>query len=245
MPQSTHQPTKRCMHQRTRNPFKVARALWRLTRKLEDTPSALILEDVFSRAALFRKVAAWDRVAQRVIPPELRARPLAEWPRMPSLDLDRMRAECPRGSLGHVVATHMKALGLTPDLFHPAEVRGERDYVIVHLTESHDIWHVVSGFGNDEPGEFGAVGFSLAQTEAPVFVGLLAIGFLNTLIFEPRRLSERMEGLSRGWLAGRAARNLFGIDWPQHWHRPIDELRRELGLPLQVDVGQGILAEVA
>jgi ubiquinone biosynthesis protein Coq4 len=233
---------KNYMHQRTRNPFKIARALWRMIRNLEDTRSVLILEDVFSRAAPFRKLAAWDRVAKRVIPAELRARPLAEWPRMPNMDLNRMRAECPRGSLGYVIATHMMALGLTPDLFHPAKVRCEADYVIVHLTEAHDIWHVVSGFGNDEPGEFGAVGFSLAQTGAPVFVGILAIGLLNTLIFEPHRVVERMEGLSRGWLAGRAARNLFGIDWLQHWHRPIDALRRELCLPLQVDVGQGILS---
>jgi ubiquinone biosynthesis protein Coq4 len=245
MQQAKGHPAKRYLHQRTRNPFKVVRALWRMTRNLQDTPSVLVLEDVFSRSPILRKLAAWDRVAQRVIPSELRARPLAEWPRMPSLDLQRMRAECPRGSLGYVVATHMNALELNPDLFHPARVRCEEDYVVVHLTESHDIWHVVSGFGNDEPGEFGAVGFILAQTGAPLFVALLAIGFLNTLIFEPHRVVERMEGLSRGWLAGRAAKNLFGIDWPRHWHRPIDELRRELGLPLQVEVGQGILADAA
>ena len=51
----------------------------------------------------------------------------------------------------------------------------------------------------------------------------------------------RADALVEGWQAGKRARPLFGIDWTTQWQRPIEDVRRELCLPDQVDAGVGIL----
>ncbi len=143
------------IHKRTRNPLLVARAAWRLVKDLGATREATILEDYFSRATWMKKYSRWDVVGERFLPGALSEQQLAELPRLPYLDLDELEASCAPGSVGHTVATHMKKCGLNPNIFRPAEVRSKEDYAVVHLTETHDIWHVVTGFGNDEPGEIG------------------------------------------------------------------------------------------
>jgi ubiquinone biosynthesis protein Coq4 len=139
----------------------------------------------------------------------------------------------------------MKRCGLNPNIFRPAEVKSLEDYAVVHITETHDIWHVVTGFGNDEPGEIGLVAFYCSHTGASIFVLLLAVMTLNTALFSHDKLHERFDALVEGWNAGKRAQPLFGIDWNTQWHRPIDELRQELKLPASVDAGIGILATAA
>lgn len=233
------------IHTRTRNPLRIARAALRLVRDLGATREATILEDAFSRSPWLRRYAGWGRIVERLMPGEWSREKLQALPRLPQLDLEELLATCGPGSLGHVLATHMERCDLNPNIFRPASVETPEDYVIVHITETHDIWHVVSGFGNDEPGEIGLVAFYCSHTGAPIFILLLAVGLLNTALFNHDKTHERFEAIVEGWNAGKRARNLFGIDWTTQWHRPIEEIRRELDLPHRVEAGAGILAEAA
>lgn len=233
------------IHKQTRNPFLVARAAWRLVKDLGATREATILEDAFSRSPWLRKYAGWERVVQRLMPGDFDQRKLSELPRLPKLDLDELLDTCEPGNLGHVLATHMKSCGLNPNIFRPAAVNTPEDYAVVHITETHDIWHVVTGFGNDEPGEIGVVAFYCSHTGAPIFILLLAVALLNTALFSHARTAERFDAIVEGWNAGKRARALFGIDWTTQWHRPIEEIRAELCLPRQVEAGVGILAQAA
>jgi len=233
------------IHTRTRNPLRIARATLGLVRDLGATRDATILEDAFSRSPWLRRYAGWGRVVERLMPGEWSREKLQGLPRLPDLDLDELLATCEPGSLGHALATHMKRCGLNPNIFRPARVETPEDYAIVHITETHDIWHVVTGFGNDEPGEIGVVAFYCSHTGAPIFILLLAIALLNTALYNHDKTNERFDALVEGWNAGRRARNLFGIDWTTQWHRPIDDMRRELDLPVKVEAGVGILAAAA
>jgi ubiquinone biosynthesis protein Coq4 len=233
------------IHKRTRNPLLVARAAWRLVRNLGATPEATILEDYFSRSHWMKKYSRWDLVGERLLPGEYTEQQLAALPRLPHLDLDALEAACAPGTLGYTVATHMKRCGLNPNIFRPADVRTKEDYAVVHITETHDIWHVVTGFGNDEPGEIGVIAFYCSHTGASIFVLLLAAALLNTALFSHDRLQERFDAIAEGWNAGKRARPMFGIDWTTQWHRPIEEVRRELQLPAKVEAGVGVLANAA
>ena len=233
------------IHKRTRNPLLVARAAWRLVRNLGATREATILEDYFSRSDWMKKYSRWDLVGERLLPGEYTGQQLAALPRLPHLDLDALEADCAPGTVGYTVATHMKRCGLNPNIFRPADVRTKEDYAVVHITETHDIWHVVTGFGNDEPGEIGVIAFYCSQTGASIFVLLLAAALLNTALFNHDRLQERFDAITEGWNAGKRARPMFGIDWTTQWHRPIEEVRRELQLPATVEAGVGILANAA
>jgi ubiquinone biosynthesis protein COQ4 len=95
------------------------------------------------------------------------------------------------------------------------------------------VWHVVTGFGGDRAGELGLQAFYLAQSPSRVAIGILAIGVLNALLFEFEDHRRRMEEIARGWILGRRARSLLGVDWARHWDRPLAELRDELGIDLE------------
>lgn len=242
---SSTRPNVDYIHQPTRNPLRIALAITRLVRDLKATRDATILEDAFSRSRWLRKYAGWGRVVEALMPGDWTPQAIQQLPRLTQIDLDELLVTCKPGSVGHAVANHMRIAGLNPNIFRPAKVETAEDYVIAHLTETHDIWHVVTGFGNDEPGEIGLVAFYCAHTRTPIFILLLAIGLLNTALYNHELTSERFEAIVEGWNAGKRARSLFGIDWAAQWQCPIDDFRRAYDLPARVESGIGILPAAA
>jgi ubiquinone biosynthesis protein COQ4 len=152
------------------------------------------------------------------------ARALAERPRTGKIDLDAL-ARLPAGTLGHAFASHMRALGLDPEALPSREAHGDAEYVSAHLYETHDIWHVVTGFGADRAGELGLQAFYLGQFPSRVAVGILTMGLANTLLFEFDDARARMDAVARGWALGRRSRRLLGVDWKKLWSVPLAEVR--------------------
>jgi ubiquinone biosynthesis protein Coq4 len=142
-------------------------------------------------------------------------------------------ARCPEGSLGRAVHDHCAAYGIHPSTFpqRPAETAGQ--FALVHIENTHDIWHPVCGFGSDAMGEIGLQAFYLAQF--PNLLGLLLLGIapLHLLSNEPFEYPRLMEEITRGWLLGKRAKPLFGFRWDRVWDRPLEEVRRELGIDIE------------
>jgi ubiquinone biosynthesis protein Coq4 len=159
------------------------------------------------------------------------ARSVRERTRIGRLDLDALARE-PASSLGASFAAHLREHRLDPAALPVRAANSDGEYVIAHLYETHDVWHVLTGFGTDRAGELGLQAFYLAQAPSRVAQGLLAIGGLNTLIFEFDDYVRRMDAIVHGWTLGRRARCLLGIDWASRWHVPLAEVRRELGIDL-------------
>lgn len=79
-----------------------------------------------------------------------------------------------------------------------------------HMYQSHDIWHVVTGWGNDLPGEVGRGGFYAAQFGNPSFFGfMLALIYLN-VIMRKANLGPVFEAFNAGYQAGKRTQPLFG-----------------------------------
>lgn len=155
------------------------------------------------------------------------------------LRCDRARlAALPPGTLGREYADFLTRHGLEPEaLDHWSEGNGTLQRFRVHLESSHDVWHVITGFGTDVAGEIGLQAFYYAQLAAPLPLTLLSAGLLNGVLKGGRRPStDRVDQLVRGYLMGRRASSLTGVDWSQHWERPLDELRRELGVEVALDI---------
>jgi ubiquinone biosynthesis protein COQ4 len=149
--------------------------------------------------------------------------------RMGRVDLAEL-GRLPEGTLGRAYADFMRAAGLDPSSIPSLEARNEHQWFSAHLYETHDIWHVVTGFGPDVAGELGLQAFYLAQIAGPLPIAILAAGFVNTAIAAQDDAARRMEEIARGWQLGRAARPLFGVRWHEQWARPLAELRGELAL---------------
>ncbi len=151
----------------------------------------------------------------------------AERPRIGRIDI-RALAQLPEGTLGRAYADLMQGNELDPGDLPTIEAKDDFDYVRAHLYETHDIWHVVTGFDTDVAGELGLQGFYYAQIPSPLSTVLIAAGMLNTAIRGFGEHDVRMREIVRGWLMGRRATPLFGTRWAEQWERPLADIRAEL-----------------
>lgn len=166
----------------------------------------------------------------------------AEHPRVGAIDLKAM-LQLPEGALGRAYAEHMTALGLDPSFFPQYDIVDDLSYMKMHLYETHDIWHVVTGFKTDVAGELGLQAFYAAQfPQGPLPPILIAAGMLNTVLKNLGDNEGRFDAIARGWFLGKQSHPLFGVRWGEIWERPLQTVRTELGLSapeaLKVAVGQ-------
>jgi ubiquinone biosynthesis protein COQ4 len=226
----------------TRNPFRYFAAVWRLVREDPDTttPEAALVELGFARSKLGRRFARWEEVVKHLKDdPRTAAAMRARRPFGP-IQLDDL-ARCPAGSLGRVFADHCRARGIDPNLVHvPPD--GEIDWMLNHFYQTHDIWHVVTGWGNDLPGEVGLGAFYAAQFGNPAFFGYMMALILLNVIYRRADLGEVFEAFSLGYQIGKGTEPLFGIDWDALWDTPIEDVRARFAVDQSSIVGTGILA---
>ena len=218
-------------HKHTRNPFRIARSLWRAVRKPDSTADVLVLEEFFNNSRLTRRFAAWEQVAERLIPQEMNSEQLERLPRLIDLDLKKMRERHAHDTIGFALANYMVENNLNPNLFEPPKMVSRRAYVINHFAETHDMWHIATGYDTDIPGEFALISFYAAQIGAPAFTMLLGVGLLNTAFFAHHDSEKRLAAIAEGWQAGKRAKSLFGVDWKAQFDRTLLEFRAEYCLP--------------
>jgi ubiquinone biosynthesis protein Coq4 len=222
----------------TRNPIRYLLALWRALKDPTDTYEVAIVEMGFARSRLGRRFARWEAVVEALrrdpgIAPALAARRPCE-----PIDLEFL-ARLPAGTFGRVFFEHCQARGLDPNLGYIPPV-DDVGWLLHRLMLTHDIWHVATGWGNDEIGEYGLGAFYVAQLSAPPFFGfLLGIATLST-IFRRRSLGDFMAAIVAGYEMGPSAEPLFGVDWPTLWATPLGDVRARFGLTGERLLGEGI-----
>jgi ubiquinone biosynthesis protein Coq4 len=167
-------------------------------------------------------------MAEHVAKSEVGRKALAERVRL-RLDLAELRA-LPPGTLGREFAEHMIKNGLDPAAIPSLPSESELDFVRAHLYDTHDVWHVVTGFGTDVAGELGLQAFYQAQLPGQLPMAILSAVMLNTLLYRFDDRDARMTEIARGWQLGKRAEPLFGIRWDKLWAQPLVEIRRDLGL---------------
>jgi ubiquinone biosynthesis protein COQ4 len=103
------------------------------------------------------------------------------------------------------------------DTQHPHAWFGRR------IRDSHDIWHILSGYHRDGLGEACLVAFSYAQTGS---LGWAVIATGAALKSRGRTLKAIWQGYRRG----KAAKWLPGEDYEQLMNEPLDAARRRLNI---------------
>ena len=222
----------------TRNPFRYLLAVWRTLRDPTDTDEVAIVEMGFARSRVGRRFARWEDVVE-ALRRDPRTRPaLLERKPCDPIDLEAL-ARKPAGTLGRVFAEHCRVRELNPNLgYIPPD--GEVDWMLHHLALTHDVWHVVTGWGNDLAGETGLGSFYMGQLGAPAFFGYL-IGLLSlSTAFRRRSFREFMDAVTLGYEMGKRAEPLLGVDWSTLWDVPIEDVRTRFGLAGVSVVGEGI-----
>ena len=79
----------------------------------------------------------------------------------------------------------MTELRLDPNFYRRLKVADDASYIMLRLRQSHDIWHVVTGFGTDKVGEIALKAFEVAQARRPLVASIVAQFILKALVKSP------------------------------------------------------------
>lgn len=224
----------------TRNPLRYALAVWRLVRRDPETTTdeAAIVELGFARSKLGRRFARWEVVADALHRDPRTAAAMRDRKPFGPIRLEDLE-KLPEETLGRTFSDHCRQRNLNPNLTHVPPT-DETGWVLNHLFQTHDIWHLVTGWGNDLAGEVGLGAFYAAQLGNPPFFGyLLALVQLN-VITRRADLGQFFEAFCAGYESGKESQPLFGTDWDGLWAVPLDEVRQRFGISLERRVGEGI-----
>ena len=140
-----------------------------------------------------------------------------------SLNLDEL-GRLPSGTLGQAFAKFFRDRGIRP--FATREpIKDDADYLANRLRETHDLWHLVTGYGTHPSGEIELQAFSYGNMKNPS--SLLILSYVPGM-----NLRRGVDGMP-GWLAGafrrgEAARSFPSVMWEDHWEKPVSALRTEL-----------------
>jgi ubiquinone biosynthesis protein COQ4 len=225
-----------------RNPFRYLAAVFRLIRTdpSQATDDAAVVEMGFARSKLGRRFARWEQAVAALKADPRTAASFAARRLSGPIELEKLE-RLPAGSLGCEFARHCRLRSLDPNLIHvPPD--DEVGWFLNHLYQTHDIWHVVTGWGNDLPGEVGLGAFYAAQLRSPTFFGyMVALIFFN-VIWRRADLDEVFAAFSAGFAGGRKAQPIFGTDWGSLWELPIEQVRERFAIDRAGIVGEGIRA---
>ncbi|MBX3222976.1 MAG: hypothetical protein KF795_20865 [Labilithrix sp.] len=221
------------------NPLRALKAFYSLARLVRD-PNRL--DEVFEMSDALATKEALGPIVERLAEDPVVARSLEERHRI-RVDLAALR-RLPEGTLGRTFAEHMFAANLDPAALPDLASDDPIAFFRAHLYETHDIWHVVTGFGTDLVGELGLQAFYLAQIPGPLPALLVAVGFVRSGLVDDTLTVPFMDALVRGWRMGRSAEPLFGVKWDELWELPVREVRAKLGVDAS-DVAAGGVSALA
>lgn len=142
-----------------------------------------------------------------------------------AIDLQQLHG-LPRNTLGYAYSDHMLRNQLTPVRLQLAD--SDFNYILVHLSETHDIWHVVINADTTMAGETKLQAFVAAQLRTSRFsLAMLAKNLLKTAVENLDESEQFMDALAEGWLLGKQAQPLFGIRWQTLWSLPLAQLQEQ------------------
>lgn len=188
------------------------------------------LDSVFAVAASLKDSPLGEQMVQHLLADHQFRSLVDEGWRPAPINLDQLQ-QLPEGSLGRVYADQLIRQGITPDtLIDPSPVTNPREFVVHRLKETHDIVHVLTGFGIDGVSELGLQGFNLAQNRSPLAVMLIFGGLLSALQ-NNESLAPLLRALAHGFQMGLDADLVIARKLEDGWDRPLADWRRDLKLP--------------
>jgi ubiquinone biosynthesis protein COQ4 len=201
----------------------VVRTLATLARDPGRLDQVLVLSQTVNLPAVAR---AMDRLEHDAAGQAL----LADQPRIDRahVDLDALR-RLPDGTLGREYTRFLDDNGITPDAFESLPDVGDprAAYVMLRLRQTHDLWHVLTGYAPDVRGEILLQAFTYAQLRAPSALIIAAFGTLRFAFKWPGQGKALREAFARGERTGALAT----FRWENHWATPVTELRALLECP--------------
>ncbi|UKO99860.1 Coq4 family protein [Nostoc sp. UHCC 0870] len=146
----------------------------------------------------------------------------------PTHDLEQL-LQLPPDSLGYLYASRLKELGFERiDL--DIDINSDTAYIEYRWQQTHDIWHLITGFSASSIEEIGLQAFYLAQFRLPLAGMLIANALIGITLLTPEDLPQLLETIAQGWMMGLKAKPLFAQKWEDAWEKPLSQWQAELNI---------------
>lgn len=205
---------------------RAGRAITALVRDPDDLPQVFTILESLSGTAPHRLLRSFQRSASG-------ARLLRDRPDLVArLDDREALRRLPEGSLGRAYLAFVESENISPAGIRDASARGlsakarlaDFEYLHGRMTDTHDLWHTVTGYQGDVVGEAALLAFYLAQNWNAGVALIVAAAWWKG------RDSGIGPVIAEGWRRGRAAAWLPAQEWESLLARPLSEVRATLGL---------------
>jgi ubiquinone biosynthesis protein COQ4 len=210
--------------------------------RLGDATRAMkaLLDDPDDTAQVFRIIEALSgRNGERTVERMKRTasgRRLLETkpPLLDQLTDHRALSKLPAGSLGRAYLEFLDSEGITAEGLKQASLDGQSrgsedlpadlEFLRNRMRDTHDLWHVVTGYKGDLLGEASLLAFSFAQTRNPGVGFIVGVALLRGREPSVRRL------IWQGFVRGARAAWLPAIEWEKLLALPLSTVRRTLNI---------------
>jgi ubiquinone biosynthesis protein COQ4 len=150
-------------------------------------------------------------------------------PRLGYVNLQQLH-HLPPKNLGYHYAEHVTRQVIQQDLtpFHenPLQANSDAEFLVAHIRETHEPWHLLTGFSTTIIGEIQLQAFYAAQLHGYRFwLALLAKNLLKSAVFDLDISEQYMDTLTQGWRIGKQAKSLLGIEWSTQWGLAFHEVQ--------------------
>ena len=144
-------------------------------------------------------------------------------------------ASLPEGSLGRVYADFTDREQISPQgLIDASEsvpeegppISPEQILFGLRMRDSHDLWHIVTGYGRDLVGEAALLAFTYRQTRNRGIGFIVLVAYLKA----GRESPEHRVMIRDGYRRAKRTSWLPGADWEALLERPLDDVRQILGV---------------
>ncbi len=146
----------------------------------------------------------------------------------PVIDLRELMS-LPKGSLGYCYASQMIEQGLEPKFYRELKIEDDYSYIAMRMRETHDIWHIVTGFDTSVFGEAALQAFTLAQLRSPLAVALLGAFFANSLAGKSS-IENLLNMVQQGLSMGSKADCFLAEKWEEGWGKSLEEWRQKMNV---------------
>jgi ubiquinone biosynthesis protein COQ4 len=156
----------------------------------------------------------------------LTKRPSLQGPEVPLAELEAL----PSGSLGFEFAAYFKRNGISP--FHTtARIDSDFDFIGKRYRETHDLFHVLTGYSTDLMGEMELQAFVLGNLRLPSTLLILVFTMAPLVKEGPGTFAGHLRRLRRAYVRGRKTRELLSVSYEQFWATPVSAVVQQLAMP--------------
>ncbi|MCB9795432.1 MAG: hypothetical protein H6741_22230 [Alphaproteobacteria bacterium] len=178
---------------------------------------------------------AFDRETYERLVPEIQEteagqRLLSERPSLQAADLDLAAfQELPEGTVGRAIADYYVANGITPFETNQPGVE-DTDYLSKRYRETHDLLHLLTGYGTDVLGEMELQAFVAGNLGLRQGMFIASFGYLGAFAYDGTVLTpwRYIRAVRDAYRRGKRARFVLTVPFEDYFEAPVQALQAEL-----------------